>query len=162
MRFRIALVGLWMLLSLGGAGFAQTTSSADQRLDRFEQRLNEIESKYQSDLKARDQEIARLKEELSRLRQQPAPAAPATRTAASADEIERTKQDVLKDIESRNPVTQWMCLFTFCHCRQACHDGWEAFSLMMPAGRRMENKSSMRAVTNCSWQSPTVARATGS
>ena len=40
--------------SLGGAGFAQTTSSADQRLDRFEQRLNEIESKYQSDLKARD------------------------------------------------------------------------------------------------------------
>ena len=44
----------------------------------------------------------------------------------------------------------------------ACHDGWEAFSLMMPAGRRTDNKSSMRAVTNCTWQSPTVATPVGS
>ena len=55
-----------------------------------------------------------------------------------------------------------MYLFIFCHYPPACPDVWETFSPMMPAGRRMENKSSMRAVTNCSWQSPTVASPAGS
>src|SRR5439155_15460619 len=41
-------------------------------------------------------------------------------------------------------MTKRMCLFIFCHYPPACPDVWETFSLMMPAGRRMENKSSMR------------------
>jgi serine/threonine protein kinase len=53
-------------------------------------------------------------------------------------------------------------LFIFCRCPLVCHDGWETFSPMMPVGRRMGNKSSMRAVTNCSWQGPTVASPAGS
>ena len=39
----------------------------------------------------------------------------------------------------------------------ACRDVWEIFSPMMPAGRRMENKSFMHMATNCFWPSQTVA-----
>jgi hypothetical protein len=98
MRLRIALLGVFVLPMFGGTSFAQTTQSSDQRLDRFEQRLNEIEAKHQADLKARDQEIARLREELNRR----PPAAPADATTP-ADEIDKTKQDILKDIESNQP-----------------------------------------------------------
>ena len=103
MRLRIALLGVSMLPLLGGVGLAQSTQSTDQRLDQFEQRLNQIESKYQSDLKARDEEITRLRDELTRVRQQQATGAPAPAATTSADEIEKTKQDILKDIETNHP-----------------------------------------------------------
>src|SRR5712671_3752076 len=88
------------------AGHAQTTQSADQRLDQFEQRLNEIENKHRADVKARDEEIARLKQELNEVRAQKTVAPPAVASApAPADNIEKSKQDVLKDIESPAPTT---------------------------------------------------------
>jgi hypothetical protein len=100
MRTRIALWGIAVLSMIGSLAPAQTApastapSAADERLNRLEQRFNELEQKYQSDLKARDEEIARLKNQLD------------TKRAATTapDEIEKTKQDVLKDIESRNPL----------------------------------------------------------
>src|SRR5438477_10315158 len=85
------------------AGHAQTTQSADQRLDQFERRLNEIENKRQAEVKGRDEEIARLKQELSEVRAQRAAAPPAV-ASAPADSIEKSKQDVLKDIESPAPT----------------------------------------------------------
>src|SRR5256885_1369609 len=101
MRLRIALLGVTALPLLGGVGLAQTTQSTDQRLNKFEQRLNEIESKYQSDLKARDDEIARLRDQLERVPKSQATSGPAptAATSPSADEIEKTRQDILKDIE---------------------------------------------------------------
>jgi hypothetical protein len=102
MRLRIALLGASMLPLSGGVALAQTsqpTPAADQRLDQFERRLNEMESKHQADLKARDEEIARLRQELTRVREQQK-----TSSTASADDIERTKQDVLKDIEDNHPA----------------------------------------------------------
>src|SRR5437870_4862891 len=94
MTFRMFLWGTLMFSSACEFALAQsTTTSPDTRMDKFEQRLNDLEKKYQSDLKVRDEEIARLKTQLS---QQP----PA---ATKPDEIEKTKQDILKDIESREP-----------------------------------------------------------
>ena len=75
MRLCIALWGAFVLPLLGGGGIAlaQTSKSspdADQRLDQFERRLNEMESKHQAEMKSRDEEIARLREQLDRVRQQ--------------------------------------------------------------------------------------------
>src|SRR5947199_10443881 len=94
MRLRIALWGVIALPLLSGAPVhAQTTQpSTDQRFDRLERRIEILEQ----GLKSRDQEIARLRRELS---QRP--------TTAPTDEIEKTRQDILKDIESREalPIT---------------------------------------------------------
>jgi hypothetical protein len=93
MRLCIALLGALTCFAVG----AQPTT--DQRLDRFERRLNEIEQKYQTEIKSRDEEITRLREEVNQLRRTPP-------TTDSTDEIERTKQDILKDIETnRTPQT---------------------------------------------------------
>ena len=111
MRLRTALWGLFAPPLLAGVCRAQTTQpTRDERLDTFERRLNQIESQHQFDLKARDEEITRLRDELNRLRQQQpattqavAGPPPATRSAAD-DEIEKTKQDILKDIEENHPT----------------------------------------------------------
>jgi hypothetical protein len=89
---RIVLWGVLMLPLIGGLAFAQSnppSSETDRRLEQMERRLNEVEVK----LKSRDEEIARLKQ------QQPA--------TASADEVEKTKQDILRDIETNrsSPLT---------------------------------------------------------
>ena len=95
MRTRTALWAVVALASAEGVSLGQpdpatATDDDDQRMNRLEQRLNELERKHQADLNARDEEIARLK---ARLGQQ----APAT----TPDEIEQTKRDVLRDLESR-------------------------------------------------------------
>jgi len=102
MRLRIPVRAMPVLL-LSSALFAQTTQNTDQRLDTFERRLNEIENKYKSEIKTRDEEISRLKQDLSRVQQQPV-----TKPGAQADAIEKNRQDILKDIESREaaPITQ--------------------------------------------------------
>ena len=92
MRMRIALWGALALLTASSVVTAQN----DDRLNRLEQRVNQLEQ----DLKARDQEISQLKGQLQEGRAAGAAAA----GKPSADEIERTKQDVLKDIESRAPL----------------------------------------------------------
>ena len=59
MRLCIALVGLAALLACGGHLFAQNVQpTTDQRLDQFDQRLKQLEEKYQADLKARDEKAA--------------------------------------------------------------------------------------------------------
>jgi hypothetical protein len=80
---------------------AQTTQ--ESRLDRLERRLDELEQKYQHDIQARDEEIARLKSQLA----QPTTAPTTAEGRAPQDEIEKTKQDVLKDIETNQeqPLT---------------------------------------------------------
>jgi hypothetical protein len=74
-----------------------TQPASDERLDRLERRLNQLEQHHRQELQARDQEIARLKAQLDA---QPATAAPPP-TSAAQDEIERTKQAILQDLEQR-------------------------------------------------------------
>lgn len=93
------------LLLAASAAAAQEAPPATQpnRMDRLEQRLNDLEQKYQADLKARDEEIQRLRAQLAT---QPAASQPATdQGAISQDEIDKTTQDMLKDIQSREPAT---------------------------------------------------------
>ena len=79
------------LAALPAWSVAQSTAPADDRLNRLEQRLDELDRQHRAELKARDEEIARLKSRLD--------AAPAA-TGLTADEVERTKNDILKDIDA--------------------------------------------------------------
>src|SRR5438477_12992936 len=83
--------GLMVLALISSATLAQQPKSADERMDQFEKRLNDLEKKYQADIKARDEEIARLK---SQLQKQPATTQPS----------ERSTQDLINEIEGR-PTT---------------------------------------------------------
>ena len=114
MRTRIALCGVAAvaLSSIGQFSRAQSAAPpSEDRLNRLEQRLEQLES----DVKVRDEEIARLKDQLERGRAAGAAAAnspttttaPNAPTAPTADEIEQTTQDILRDLESRqaSPLT---------------------------------------------------------
>jgi hypothetical protein len=71
-----------------------TPASRDERIERLERRLDEVEQKHQQDLRARDEEIARLKAQLD--------AAPQSRPSSTRpDEIEQTRRQVLEDIKRR-------------------------------------------------------------
>src|SRR5258706_10511316 len=85
--------GLMALALFASASFAQQPKTSDERMDQFERRLNELERKYQADLKARDEEIARLKAQLQN--QQP----PATQPS------EKSTQDLINEIEGRPATT---------------------------------------------------------
>ena len=81
----------------------------DSRLDKLEKRFDDLEHKYDADTKAKDEEIARLKEELAK---RPATSQSVTSGAASTDaaatDIDKSTEDMLKDIDSNKelPVTQ--------------------------------------------------------
>ncbi|MGB7160804.1 MAG: hypothetical protein WBD40_22255 [Tepidisphaeraceae bacterium] len=103
---RCALLALALLG--GGEAIAQTTTNTtDDRLNRTERRLDELEKRYEAELKARDQKIAELEAELKR---KPTTAPSTTTSATSAtpatseqdDEIERTRAAVLEDVQSRS------------------------------------------------------------
>src|SRR4051812_35358698 len=81
--------GLLVLALTISAAFAQQPQSSDERMDRFEKRLSELERKYQADIKARDEEIARLKVQLQKI--QPATTQPA----------DKSTQDLINEIEGR-------------------------------------------------------------
>jgi hypothetical protein len=72
-----------------------TQPASDERMDRLERRLNELEQQHRRELEARDEEIARLKAQLV------SPPAATTAPTAGQDDIERTKQDILHDLEGR-------------------------------------------------------------
>src|SRR5690349_5133157 len=100
MRQRISVRAA--LVAACGAGTVlaqqqQPSTPADQRLDQFERRLNEMDQRHRDELKARDAKIADLERQLRERTVTPTP---------TADDIERTKNEVLRDLESRNPVTQ--------------------------------------------------------
>jgi len=86
-----------------GLASAQNAPPATQpttsRMDRIEQRMNELEQKYQSDLKARDAEIERLKSELANRPQPSATSQPAL--GGGPEDIDKTTEEMLKDIQSR-------------------------------------------------------------
>lgn len=93
-----------LALALTGSGhaLAQSTANTDERLDRAERRLDELEKRHQEELNERDRRIAELE---AKLRTPPATAPPTTAPAAGAspqDEIERTRAAVLEDIQSRD------------------------------------------------------------
>ncbi|HVT89840.1 MAG TPA: hypothetical protein VHD56_13380 [Tepidisphaeraceae bacterium] len=88
------------LLLLGGSAMAQPALPSDQRMDQIEKRLEDLERKYNQDIKSRDEEIARLKAQV----QQQSTTTPAATT--STDSIEQSRQAILKDIESREPSAQ--------------------------------------------------------
>ena len=91
-----ALAPLCWLALAAGTTFAQDPPpSPDARLERLERRLEEMERKHDADIESRDREIARLRAQLDG--RPPA-------TGASADAIDRTRADVLKDIENRGPA----------------------------------------------------------
>ncbi len=92
---RLAVLAISLISSFVHAEPA--TQPADPRVDRLEQRLNEMERQHQADLKARDAEIARLRSQI--------PNDPASRKA-DQDVIDQTTSDLMKDIESRSAVTQ--------------------------------------------------------
>ena len=87
--------GLIALAIFASAAMAQQPKTNDERMDQFERRLNELERKYQADIKARDEEIARLKAQLQK--QQPATTQPIEKT-------EKSTQDLINEIEGR-PTT---------------------------------------------------------
>ncbi len=90
MHARTGLLAAVALPWVVSAALAQTAPAADDRMDQFEKRLNELDQKYQSELKNRDEEIARLKGNLNQ------------RSAATTrDAVDQTKQDVLADIDAR-------------------------------------------------------------
>ena len=88
--------GLMALALFASATVAQQPKTNDERMDQFERRLNELERKYQADIKARDEEIVRLKAQLQN--QQP----PATQPAQKTD---RSTQDLINEIEGRPSAT---------------------------------------------------------
>src|SRR3954467_12719855 len=87
------LWGLMVLALFASAATAQQPKSTDERMDQFERRLGELERKYQADIKARDEEIARLKSQLQK--QQPAATQPS----------DKNTQDLISEIEGRPTTT---------------------------------------------------------
>src|SRR5256885_6345453 len=84
--------GLMASAIFASAAIAQQPKSADERMDQFERRLGELERKYQADIKARDEEIARLKAQLQ------------NQQAPTTQPTDRTTQDLINEIEGK-PTT---------------------------------------------------------
>src|SRR5688500_17110393 len=93
MQIPTGLLALLAVVLAAAPAAAQAPPNTEERLRRAEQRLDELER----DLKARDAKIAELES------RQPA-TMPAATQPSRADEIERTKAEVLRDIESRTPA----------------------------------------------------------
>jgi len=103
-----AALAIWLACATGRAmpTTSTTTNSTEDRLSRLERRFDEMEQKHAEEMKAKDDEIARLKTQLRQTgaseATKPSPGATVWMpTTAQQDEIEKTKQDVLKDIEAR-------------------------------------------------------------
>jgi len=67
------------------------------RLDQVERRLDEQDKRHQAELKARDERIAKLERQLKEKGQDTGP------TTADIDKVTR---DILKDVDSRDPIAQ--------------------------------------------------------
>ena len=98
---RCALLAL-ALAGSGDAASAQSTpDTTDERLDRTERRLDDLEKRHAAELKERDQRIAELE---AKLRAQPTTAPSAVQSdappdAPTPDDIERTRAAVLADVQ---------------------------------------------------------------
>src|SRR6266536_3384473 len=94
-------LGLWaipILLWSANSVLAQAITGADQRMDQVERRMDDMEKRHQAELKARDERIANLERQLKDK--------PTTDTTPTAADVDKVTSDILKDINSRNPITQ--------------------------------------------------------
>jgi len=102
-----ALLALTLTTATGaGSAIGQTTNSTEDRLNRAEQRLDEIEKKHKAELEDRDRKIAELEQ---KLRSQPttaptagAASAGATTPTTQQDDIDRTRAEILQDVQSQD------------------------------------------------------------
>jgi len=99
MRTRVWFVAALVPLLCGRAHAQTTRTTTDDRMDQFERRLDEMERRHQIELKARDEEIGRLR---AQLRQ--GGGAPAATTAPSAAATDRSTQEMLNEIEGAGPT----------------------------------------------------------
>jgi hypothetical protein len=91
-----AMVTAWT----AGRALAQAAApSSDQRIEQLERRLDDMEKRHQAELEARDQRISDLEKQL---KQRP----PAATAGPTTDDIDKTRNDILQDLESRSPTTQ--------------------------------------------------------
>ena len=107
-----ALSPLWIAPTVYGQAQTPAAPSADERMEQFERRLDEMDRRHREELRARDEEIARLK---ARLEGSPGAATPpaeagrpaGTRPAdtgpsdARNEEIDRTKEEILRDLDGK-------------------------------------------------------------
>ena len=96
MRQRTRLLAA-IVAACGASPVLAQSANPDQRLDQFERRLNELEQRHRAELKDRDDKISALERQV-----RDRAAAPAGPTAADVD---KTKQDLFRDLESRDPIT---------------------------------------------------------
>jgi hypothetical protein len=96
MRKHLRLLCLALLPWSASTVLAQATNP-NERMDQFEKRLDESEKRHQAELKARDERISGLERQLKDKAVDPTP------TPADADKV---TSDILKDINSRSPITQ--------------------------------------------------------
>ena len=105
-----------------------------ERLDRLERRMTEMETRHAEEIKARDEEIAQLR---SQVGQQDDEA-----RAGEPDDIEQTRADVLRDLESREPVPLTVRTPADINPRMAvisdflAWTGWSPWERMDPAMKR--------------------------
>ncbi|MFI5380415.1 MAG: hypothetical protein ACHRHE_14045 [Tepidisphaerales bacterium] len=94
--WRACLLAFALAFSPYAAAQQQQKPSAEERLERLEQRMEEMEKRHQAELKARDEEIARLKAGMQ--------AQPATAPAAKSD-IDRSRDSLLAELDETNKTT---------------------------------------------------------
>ncbi|MBC7783130.1 MAG: carbohydrate porin [Burkholderiales bacterium] len=82
---------------------AQTSLETNERFERLEKRLTEMEQKHQREIESRDDEIARLKAQLANHPDGPPAQAPAAATGSVAAD---TTADILNDINARRGPLQ--------------------------------------------------------
>src|SRR5260221_13684072 len=99
MRKHLGLLAIGLRPCSGGSVLAQATAAAgpDQRMDQVEKHMDDMEKRPQAELKARDERINNLERQ---------PKDKPTDTAPTAADVDKVTSDILKDINSRNPVTQ--------------------------------------------------------
>lgn len=96
MRKIIGLLAVSLIACSSGRVLAQA-NDPNQKLEQLEKRMNESEARHQAELKARDERISKLEEEVRQKAITPTP---------TKDDVDKVTSDILKDIDSRNPVTQ--------------------------------------------------------
>lgn len=96
MHKHLRLLGV-ALFSWSASTVLAQAADPDQRIDQVEKRLDDMEKRHQAELRARDEKISKLEEQMRQRAITPVP---------SDNDIDKTKNDILRDIDSRAPATQ--------------------------------------------------------
>ena len=114
MRLRKPLLGA-TIVATGGVAAAQDPPPTTQpsRIDRLEQRVDQLENTVKSrdaEIKSRDAEIDRLNRELGN-RGPAAQSQPASQPEVGLGDIDKTTQEMLKDIQTKESRRRPYCGF---------------------------------------------------